>query len=153
MTRIHRRHQTSTLSGWLFMRLGSIAFSGYSILNDRSCRFSHTKNHSSILLADGPHGHQTERFLAYLTMSGCLQKSVGSGTRQPGHISQTSCPSLRQLHAVGSPRHPKQLRTSSSTVQSPPKNLHQLNRLLHFRTLCMGRWSWRRRVERCRKLP
>jgi len=81
--------------------------------NDRPCRFSHTKNHSlgSLLTlylawsspAHDPRDHQIWRFLASGTMSGCLRKSAGTGTRPSGHTSQISFPSLRQLPAVGSP--------------------------------------------------
>ena len=82
--------------------------------DDRFCRSSHMKYHSLKLApisyldgspsANDPCGHRTERSLACRTRSGSSRRTVGMVIRPSGRISRTSCPPLRLLPAVGSPR-------------------------------------------------
>ena len=103
--------------------------------DERSCRFSRTKHHSHGFLpmlrlcgssaANDPRGHQTEISLASRTRSGFSRQIVGMEIQPSGQISHTSCPSLKRLPAVSSPRPWKQSRISVWTTQPPPEAIRR----------------------------
>jgi len=132
-------------------------------LKELLCRFSHKSSRSLAFplslypgwssLANDPHSHRTGRFLASRKMSGYWRKSVGTGTRISGHISQISYPSLRRLPAIGPPLPPKKSRISASTVQSPPKNPRQGKQVLQPQRLYVAAMEPEAEIETLSRTP